>query len=116
MSAPRLRHRLALLLSLALIALVGVTTGSAAQAAAVTFTNPLNSTGPDPYLTHYNGYYYLMTPQGELLKAVHYLEGRSNPFVLANPALPLIRADFESEKYIWLVKLDRTAQEARIAR
>jgi GH43 family beta-xylosidase len=32
-----------------------------AHAAAATFTNPLNSTGPDPYLTYYNGNYYLMT-------------------------------------------------------
>ena len=62
------------------------------------------------------GYYYLMTPQGELLKAVHFLEGRSNPFVLANPRLPLIRADFESEKYIWLTRLDRNAREARAVR
>jgi hypothetical protein len=59
------------------------------------------------------GYYYLMTRDGELLKAVHYLEGRSNPFVRANHAMPVIRADFESEKYIWLTRLDRVAQEAR---
>lgn len=62
------------------------------------------------------GYYYLMTRHGELLKAIHYLEGRSNPFVVANHAMPLLRADFESEKYIWLTKLDRVAHEARVPR
>jgi hypothetical protein len=29
--------------------------------AAASFTNPLNSSGADPWMTHYNGSYYLMT-------------------------------------------------------
>ena len=48
----------------ALIALVTVGTAVAApdaQAATTTFTNPLNSSGADPYMTYYNGNYYLMT-------------------------------------------------------
>ncbi|NNN35377.1 family 43 glycosylhydrolase [Streptomyces sp. S3(2020)] len=36
-------------------------TAPAAQAAAATFTNPLNSSGADPYMTYYDGNYYLMT-------------------------------------------------------
>ncbi|MCX5259275.1 family 43 glycosylhydrolase [Streptomyces canus] len=44
----------------------GVTVGtvvaaSGAQAATATFTNALNSSGADPYMTYYNGNYYLMT-------------------------------------------------------
>jgi GH43 family beta-xylosidase len=52
-------------LLLTLIMIVGTLTGAivnstSAQAAAATFTNPLNTTGPDPWMTHYNGNYYLM--------------------------------------------------------
>ena len=47
----------------ALLVLVAVVLipGRPAHAAVATFTNPVNSTGPDPYMTYYNGYYYLTT-------------------------------------------------------
>ena len=44
-----------------MLAVVVLLPPGAAYAAAATFTNPLNSTGPDPWMTYYNGNYYLMT-------------------------------------------------------
>ncbi|WP_436764474.1 hypothetical protein [Streptosporangium sp. V21-05] len=47
---------------LVLATLAGMSlTGTSARAAAATFTNPLNSTGPDPWMTHHNGDYHLMS-------------------------------------------------------
>jgi GH43 family beta-xylosidase len=48
-----------LLTVLAVVAALLVAPGRASAGPA--FTNPLNSTGPDPYMTWYNGNYYLMT-------------------------------------------------------
>ncbi|MCF4122505.1 family 43 glycosylhydrolase [Antribacter sp. KLBMP9083] len=53
----RLVRAAAALLALILLPLTAIT-GSAATA---TFTNPLNSSGPDPWMTYHDGYYYLMT-------------------------------------------------------
>ncbi|SPF06528.1 family 43 glycosylhydrolase [Streptomyces sp. MA5143a] len=61
--SPSLLRRV-LATATALVALVTVGTAVAApeaQAATTTFTNPLNSSGADPYMTYYNGNYYLMT-------------------------------------------------------
>ncbi|WP_405757738.1 family 43 glycosylhydrolase [Streptomyces sp. NBC_01420] len=62
------RHRLkallaALVATACLMVAAGVPTSEAqaATAAATPVTNPLNSSGPDPYMTYYQGYYYLMT-------------------------------------------------------
>ena len=35
--------------------------GYASDGGGNTFTNPIKTRGPDPYMTHYNGYYYLVT-------------------------------------------------------
>ncbi|MBB5803496.1 GH43 family beta-xylosidase [Saccharothrix ecbatanensis] len=51
----------ALLLTIATASTVGIAARAESAAAAATFTNPLNSSGPDPYMTYYKGYYYLMT-------------------------------------------------------
>ncbi|WP_335987803.1 family 43 glycosylhydrolase [Glycomyces sp. MUSA5-2] len=57
----RTRRLPALLLTLlALLASLTVAV-PAAQAQTATFTNPLNSSGPDPWMTYYQGNYYLMT-------------------------------------------------------
>lgn len=68
-SSPRTARTAALvaLLLTVVFSLVSTPTSTAApQAAAVTsttFRNPLN-TGPDPYLTYWNGSYYMTTTQG----------------------------------------------------
>ncbi|MFD9835759.1 family 43 glycosylhydrolase [[Kitasatospora] papulosa] len=41
--------------------LFGSQPARAAASAAPSFTNPVNSSGPDPYMTYYQGYYYVMT-------------------------------------------------------
>src|SRR5688572_7793636 len=61
-SRPRRARRGVLAAIMALVvsaATLLVTPGSAL--AGPSFTNPLNSSGPDPYMTWYNGNYYLMT-------------------------------------------------------
>ena len=50
------------------------------------------------------GYYYLATLQGALVKAVHFLEGRSVLFARA-PLVAVRYADFEAEKVNWLTKI-----------
>lgn len=58
MSSPqrrRLVRAAAALLALILLPLTAIT-GSAATA---TFTKPLNSSGPDPWMTYHDGYYRL---------------------------------------------------------
>lgn len=56
------RRRLLLNILLAMVVASGLTivTGNTAQAQTETFTNPLNSSGPDPWMTYYEGDYYLM--------------------------------------------------------
>ncbi|HTS40591.1 MAG TPA: hypothetical protein VMH84_08645 [Xanthobacteraceae bacterium] len=52
-------------------------------------------------------YYYLTNQNGQLLNAVQFQEGRAHLFAYADLAPPVRRADFESEKAIWLSKIDR---------
>jgi GH43 family beta-xylosidase len=52
-SGRGLRYTLAALLTLVFLP------AAAAQAQTATFTNPLNDSGPDPWLTYHDGYYYL---------------------------------------------------------
>ncbi|MDI1465359.1 family 43 glycosylhydrolase [Catellatospora sp. KI3] len=54
------RTLLAAVTAVLVSAVVALVAPSAAHAGPA-FTNPLNSTGPDPYMTWYNGNYYLMT-------------------------------------------------------
>jgi GH43 family beta-xylosidase len=54
-------HRLLAALTALLAVAAGVFVAPGAAQAGPAFTNPLNSTGPDPYMTWYNGSYYLMT-------------------------------------------------------
>ncbi|MFI8949829.1 family 43 glycosylhydrolase [Streptomyces sp. NPDC053750] len=82
--SPSLRPRARLLVA-ALLGLAGLVVGllpaltapaaavpppaspTAVAAAAGTFRNPLN-TGPDPYMTHWKGNYYLTTTQGDSIR------------------------------------------------
>ncbi|MFG3343423.1 family 43 glycosylhydrolase [Glycomyces sp. NPDC048151] len=55
-------RRAALCLASILLLLLGsLITASGAQAQQATFTNPLNASGADPWMTYHDGYYYLMT-------------------------------------------------------
>jgi GH43 family beta-xylosidase len=61
-----LAHRLCAAVTALAVLSGGVTVGTvvtagSAQAATATFVNPLDSSGADPYMTYYNGNYYLMT-------------------------------------------------------
>ncbi|ONI91919.1 hypothetical protein ALI22I_06535 [Saccharothrix sp. ALI-22-I] len=53
--------RLGRLLAVLVLGAAVLTVAAPASAAPATFTNPLNTSGADPFMTHYNGYYYLMT-------------------------------------------------------
>ncbi|MFD5140678.1 glycoside hydrolase family 43 protein [Streptomyces sp. NPDC058378] len=73
---PPARHALPLLVALlglvlGLLPAAAAPSAAAASpappAAAVTFRNPLN-TGPDPFMTHWNGNYYLTTTQGDSIR------------------------------------------------
>ena len=56
-------------------------------------------------------YYYLMNHSGQLLKAVHFQQGRAHRFAFANFAMPVRRADFEAEKAIWISKVSALPAE-----
>lgn len=62
-------------------------------------------------------YYYLTNQRGELLNAVHFQEGRSHLFAYADIVRPVRRADFESEKTVWLSRISNppTLQRASTA-
>lgn len=73
---PPARHALPLLVALlglvlgllpAAAAPAAASASPAPAAAAGTFRNPLNS-GPDPFMTHWNGNYYLTTTQGDSIR------------------------------------------------
>lgn len=75
---PPARHALPLLVALlglvlgllpaaAAPAAASASPAPAPAAAAGTFRNPLNS-GPDPFMTHWNGNYYLTTTQGDSIR------------------------------------------------
>ncbi|WP_416904422.1 family 43 glycosylhydrolase [Micromonospora echinospora] len=55
------RSAAAAALTAVLLSIVSALTAPTAAHAGPAFTNPLNSTGPDPAMTWYNGNYYLMT-------------------------------------------------------
>jgi hypothetical protein len=65
-SSSSFAHRLCATATALTVVIGGVTVGTVvaapgAQAATATFTNLLNSSGADPYMTYYNGNYYQMT-------------------------------------------------------
>lgn len=54
--SSKLIHKFSFILSIALLAFF---IGMNSSASAATFKNPLNGSGPDPFITYYNGYYYM---------------------------------------------------------
>jgi GH43 family beta-xylosidase len=60
-SLRKLLGALVVLVLAAVSAFAAVRLAPAAQAAASTFTNPINSSGADPWMTYHQGNYYLMT-------------------------------------------------------
>ncbi len=98
-SAPRLRRWPAYVavLSLLLSSLV-LASAAPAQAAAGTFRNPVGS-GPDPFMTHFNGNYYLTMSEGDSIKI------RRSPSVaglLNAPAIEVWRdGDSSRNRNVW---------------
>ncbi|MET8556234.1 family 43 glycosylhydrolase [Streptomyces sp. NPDC004959] len=71
---------------------------SAAPMAAGTFRNPLN-TGPDPYMTYWNGNYYLTTTQGDSVKM--WRSPSLSTLLTADPVTVWTDTDASRNQHIW---------------
>ncbi|MFV8182009.1 family 43 glycosylhydrolase [Streptomyces sp. AF1B] len=107
---PRITPLTAVLSLLAvLLGLVAVTPAAArpaataagpakAQAAAGTFRNPLN-TGPDPFMTYWNGNYYLTTTQGDSIRM--WRSPSLGTLLTADPVTVWTDTDPSRNQHIW---------------
>lgn len=69
-----------------------------AAAAAGTFRNPLN-TGPDPFMTHWNGSYYLATTQGDSVRM--WRSSSLGTLLAADPVTVWTDSDPSRNRNIW---------------
>ncbi|MEV6794397.1 family 43 glycosylhydrolase [Streptomyces sp. NPDC051320] len=72
--------------------------GPAAAAAGTTFRNPLN-TGPDPFMTHWNGNYYLTSTQGD--RVAMWRSPSLSTLLATDPVTVWTDGDSSRNQHIW---------------
>ncbi|MET8153199.1 glycoside hydrolase family 43 protein [Actinoplanes sp. NPDC049668] len=104
-TVPRRRRCAAIAAALCLfLSFFAATSTTPAYAAAGTFRNPVG-TGPDPFMTYFNGNYYLLMTEGD---AIRIRRSRSVATLLNAPAVQVWRdTDPTRNQHVWAPELYR---------
>nr|BFE74231.1 hypothetical protein GCM10020092_075320 [Actinoplanes digitatis] len=104
-TVPRRRRWAAIAAALGLfLSFFAATSATPAFAAAGTFRNPVG-TGPDPFMTYFNGNYYLLMTEGD---AIRIRRSRSVATLLNAPAIQVWRdTDPARNQHVWAPELYR---------